>query len=199
MSLKAGRVGVNPADVDPIDGHISPESVDSYTKAQADAKFETQEAAALLQPKTLIVPISMLQGSLLVPKTTVEDVIQTMDNAMTNAEMSDLLTVKEYTDKLASRNANIATVQVAKIKKTANINELNVSITIGASNISAWTNLLQFEGITPISGNINAILFNNTDNSGELCLSGIYTDSYLQTNKTLVANKKYNISFMWIG
>lgn len=89
MSLKAGRVGVNPADVDPIDGHISPSSVDSYTKAQADAKFETLEAAAALQPKTLAVPIEMLQGSLLVPKTTVEDVIQTMDNAMTNRELTE--------------------------------------------------------------------------------------------------------------
>ena len=89
MSLKAGRVGVNPADVDPIDGHISPSSIDSYTKTEADAKFETQEAAAALQPKTLTVPISMLQGSLLVPKTTVEDVIQTMDNAMTNKELTD--------------------------------------------------------------------------------------------------------------
>ena len=71
MSLKAGRVGVNPADVDPIDGHINPESVDSYTKAQADAKFETLEAAAALQPKTLAVPVHMLSGS----KLTVESVL----------------------------------------------------------------------------------------------------------------------------
>ena len=72
MSLKAGRVGVNPADVDPINGHISPESISAYTKQEADAKFETQEAASLLQSKTLAVPISMLDGS----KLTVESALQ---------------------------------------------------------------------------------------------------------------------------
>lgn len=107
MSLKAGRVGVNPADVDPIDGHISPSATGAYTKQEADAKFETQTHAsetyetktdaAALQPKTLAVPISMLQGSLLVPKTTVEDVIQTMNNAMTNRELTEKVTVKTGT------------------------------------------------------------------------------------------------------
>lgn len=42
MSLKAGRVGVNPADVDPIDGHISPSATDAYTKQEADDKFQTK-------------------------------------------------------------------------------------------------------------------------------------------------------------
>lgn len=81
MSLKAGRVGVNPADVDPINGHINSESVDSYTKAQADNKFATIEDA---QPKRLTVPISMLSGSLITSLSTVEDVIATMNNAPTN-------------------------------------------------------------------------------------------------------------------
>ena len=86
MSLKAGRVGVNPADVDPIDGHINPSSLEGYTKEEADAKFETQTHAAntyetkteatLLQPKTLAVPISMLDGS----KLTVESALQGLDN-----------------------------------------------------------------------------------------------------------------------
>lgn len=40
MSLKAGRVGVNPKDVDPVDGSIKPGSGDAYTKSQADAKFQ---------------------------------------------------------------------------------------------------------------------------------------------------------------
>ena len=86
MSMKAGRVGVHPADVDPINGHISPSAVDGYTKAQADNKFATIENA---QPKTLAVPISMLVGSQLVPKTTVESVLETMDKAMTNVELTD--------------------------------------------------------------------------------------------------------------
>lgn len=107
MSLKAGRVGVNPADVNPINGHIEPESIDSYTKAQADAKFETQIHAAsayetqtaaasehaLLQPKTLAVPISMLSGS----KLTVESALQGLNDS-TNEEYLDFTT--EYTDKL---------------------------------------------------------------------------------------------------
>ena len=38
MSLKAGRVGVNPSDVDPINGHIN---TSAYTKTEADAKFAT--------------------------------------------------------------------------------------------------------------------------------------------------------------
>lgn len=42
MSLKAGRVGVHPADVDPINGHISPDATGAYTKAQADEKFLTK-------------------------------------------------------------------------------------------------------------------------------------------------------------
>ena len=40
MSLKAGRVGVNPADVDPIDGHING-NISAYTKDEADVKFAT--------------------------------------------------------------------------------------------------------------------------------------------------------------
>lgn len=108
MSLKAGRVGVNPVDVDPISGHISPSSVDAYTKAQADDKFLSKTDASStyesksdastahnqLQPKTLVVPISMLEGSQLVPKTTVEAVIQTMNNAMTNADLTELIDKK---------------------------------------------------------------------------------------------------------
>lgn len=103
MSLKAGRVGVAPDQVDDF-GVIKSEATGGYTKQEADAKFETKTNAnteyAKLQPKTLSVPISMLQGSLLVPKTTVEDVIQTMDNAMTNRELTDAVTQNETTIEL---------------------------------------------------------------------------------------------------
>ena len=91
MALKAGRVGVAPDQVDEF-GIINSEATSGYTKQEADAKFETQTNAsteyAKLQPKTLSVPISMLQGSTLVQKTTVESVLQTMDNAMTNVELT---------------------------------------------------------------------------------------------------------------
>ena len=98
MSLKAGRVGVNPADVDPINGHISPDSVDSYTKTQADDKFlsksdaastyETKENAAALQPKTLAVPIETLSGS----KLTVESALQGL-----NSDKQDKITQNSST------------------------------------------------------------------------------------------------------
>lgn len=99
MSLKAGRVGVNPADVDPINGHISPDSVNSYTKAQADAKFETQTHAAstyetkseaetahaLLQPKTLAIPLHMLDGS----KLTVETALHGLNNGKVDRDRAN--------------------------------------------------------------------------------------------------------------
>ena len=101
MALKAGRVGVSPDQVDEF-GKISSDATGAYTKQEADAKFETQThasntyetktEAAALQPKTLSVPISMLIGSQLVPKTTVESVIATMNNAKTTAELTDDVT-----------------------------------------------------------------------------------------------------------
>lgn len=86
MSLKAGRVGVNPSQVDPVDGSILSDATSGYTKQEADAKFLTQTdaantyesksdasiARAALQPKTLAVPISMLDGT----KLTVENALQ---------------------------------------------------------------------------------------------------------------------------
>ena len=76
MATKAGRVGVNPSDVDPVSGHISPESVDSYTKEQSDAKYETKEDAATLQPINLSVPIEMLDGT----KLTVESALKGLND-----------------------------------------------------------------------------------------------------------------------
>lgn len=142
MAIKAGRVGVNPADVDPVNGHISPESVDSYTKAQADAKFETQTNAsteyAKLQPKTLAVPISMLQGSLLVPKTTVEDVIQTMDNAMTNAELTNALTVTNDASQITGSGVTINDCVKAK---AGNIRVYAIRFT-SSGDVAAGTNII---------------------------------------------------------
>ena len=70
MSLKAGRVGVNPADVDPISGHISPEASGGYTKLEADEKFLSKtDAGSEYQTKRLSVPVSMLSGT----KLTVEE------------------------------------------------------------------------------------------------------------------------------
>lgn len=46
MALKAGRVGVHPSQVDLFGKIVGGGSGDSYTKAEADAKFETQTHAA---------------------------------------------------------------------------------------------------------------------------------------------------------
>lgn len=46
MSIKAGRVGVNPSQVDPVDGTIKQSAQTGYTKQEADAKFETKTNAA---------------------------------------------------------------------------------------------------------------------------------------------------------
>lgn len=48
MSLKAGRVGVNPKEVD-VNGNLKKESSNSYSKAESDEKFETKANIGGLQ------------------------------------------------------------------------------------------------------------------------------------------------------
>lgn len=91
MSLKAGRVGVAPDQVDEF-GMIKSEATSGYTKQEADAKFETQtaatEALALKQPITLSVPIEMLSGT----KLTVESALQALNtDKVNNTAIIDLL------------------------------------------------------------------------------------------------------------
>ena len=108
MSLKACRVGVNPAQVDPVDGSIKTSATGAYSKAEADAKFETKSdattALAAKQPINLVVPIEMLEGTQLVPKTTVESIFATMNNAMTNAELTDAVKLISIIDAIVSTN-----------------------------------------------------------------------------------------------
>lgn len=117
MALKAGRVGVHPSQVDLFGMIQGGGSGDSYTKAEADAKFETQTHAAntyetkdtaaatyetkataaatyetktdaaQLQPKTLALPIHMLKGTVL----TVEGMFTGDQDALTNKELTDSL------------------------------------------------------------------------------------------------------------
>ena len=98
MALKPGRVGVAPSQVDLFGNIIGGGSGgDSYTKAEADAKFETQTHAAntyetktdaaLLQSKTLALPIHMLHGTVL----TVEGMFAGDEDALTNKELTDSL------------------------------------------------------------------------------------------------------------
>ena len=124
MSLKAGRVGVHPADVDPVSGHISASSSEGYTKTQADDKFlakndasstylsksdasSTYESKAdasiahnLLQPKQLALPIEMLDGT----KLTVESALQSL-----NGYLDDTLVWKGIVDSTGDLNDYIST------------------------------------------------------------------------------------------
>lgn len=78
MAQRAGRVGVNPADVDPVTGHVNVEVPGNvYTKTQVDNKFLTKtKAASDYQTKELAVPIQLLDGSALL----VEDALQGLNS-----------------------------------------------------------------------------------------------------------------------
>lgn len=88
MSLKAGRVGVNPSQVDPVDGSIKSSATGAYTKAEADAKFETKSdattALAAKQPINLVVPIEMLSGT----KLTVESALTGLNSDKCNNDVN---------------------------------------------------------------------------------------------------------------
>lgn len=99
MSIKAGRVGVNPSQVDPVNGFILSSAISGYTKQEADAKFLTQTDAVstyesksdasaaynALQPKTLAVPIEMLSGT----KLTVESALSGLNDDKTDDVVLD--------------------------------------------------------------------------------------------------------------
>lgn len=89
MALKAGREGLNPKFVDPVDGSLIMSEAGGYTKDEADAKFETKTDASNLQPKTLAVPIHMLNGTVL----TVEGMFSGDQGAKTNKELTDSMDV----------------------------------------------------------------------------------------------------------
>ena len=115
MAQKAGRVGVDPSQVD-LFGKIvgGGGTSDAYTKAEADDKFlaktdasntyetqahasstyETKTDAADLQPKNLAVPIHMLSGSIL----TVEGMFAGDQDAYTNKQLTDRVPVFKVSD-----------------------------------------------------------------------------------------------------
>ena len=106
MSIKAGRVGVNPSQVDPVDGSILSSATSGYTKQEADAKFLTQTDAAstyeskddastahnALQPKTLAVPIEMLSGT----KLTVENALHGLSDVQKSVVDTELTLTTNY-------------------------------------------------------------------------------------------------------
>lgn len=139
MSLKAGRVGVNPADVDPISGHISPDATDSYTKSQADDKFLSKSDATSLQPKTLANPITLLNGSVL---TTVEGALDGLQGAKTNKQLTDdntLISSSITTDNQINYSVNY----LEKVNRMCN---MSINMTL-LEDVTAYDTVI---GIVPV-------------------------------------------------
>lgn len=126
MSLKAGRVGVAPDQVDEF-GKIKSEATSGYTKQEADAKFETKTAAAEAlaekQPISLEVPIEMLSGT----KLTVETALQGLNEELTKlvtvqeSEVTNIRTGAEVTVDLGNhliRSGNVVTLLLSLSKVT---------------------------------------------------------------------------------
>ena len=86
MAQRAGRVGVNPADVNPVTGHVNVEVPGNvYTKTQVDNKFLTKtKAASDYQAKNLAVPIQLLDGTAL----TVETALQGINSQKQDKELA---------------------------------------------------------------------------------------------------------------
>ena len=200
MSLKAGRVGVNPADVDPISGHINSSGTDAYTKAQADDKFLSKSDAAstyesksdastahnLLQPKTLAVPIEMLLGT----KLTVESALQGL-----NEEINDINTVKEGTITTTFTFGNTHTV-----RKYGKVVELNLIVT-AIEDVTAYnTAIAQISAGFRPNADIQPISFLKV--GSEKVVRGYIKKStgeiQLQENVASGANGEFRIFATWI-
>ena len=147
MSLKAGRVGVAPDQVDEF-GKIKSEATASYTKQEADVKFETQlhaastyetkTDAAALQPINLSVPIEMMSGT----KLTVEQALNGLNGEIHDIEGGSLFRANKYNNGQAyggdcdSLSAGVVYVNSSAVHAP-----------------SAWTIILTFAGEkTPTSG-----------------------------------------------
>lgn len=126
MAQRAGRVGVNPADVNPVTGHVNvqvPGNV--YTKTQVDNKFLTKtKAASDYQTKNLDVPIQLLDGSAL----TVEAALQGLNSQKQDKQLAvpiSLLDGSALTVENALQGINGATIPDGDVF-TITINETDV-------------------------------------------------------------------------
>lgn len=158
MALKAGRVGVAPSEVDDF-GHIQGGS-DSYTKAQADAKFETQSHAAstyetksdaaALQPITLSVPIEMLEGTAL----TVESALQGLNEEITDiSEVEPVeLTLDDDTNIALQNNKSVRQGSVVCVRTQINIINAKAA---GSIIVKATAKHTQYGGAVLIDTNVD--------------------------------------------
>ena len=135
MAIKAGRVGVAPDQVDEF-GNINSEATSGYTKQEADAKFETQTHAAstyetktdaaALQPKTLAVPIELLNGSAL----TVEEALNGINEDKINKGISSTAVTDVVT------GADVDSDMGNHIYQTGSVTQLLLSLS--KVTVSAW-------------------------------------------------------------
>ena len=175
MSLRSGRVGVNPEDVNPINGKIQVEvPVNVYTKTQADNKFETKTHAGntyltkteaeALQPINLAVPVPLLDGSAL----TVESALQGLSKEKFNRAEQQMLGAKN----LLPTIGETTTVNGITITKNA-----DGSMTLNGTS-TAEVNLdyvLNNVGMSILRGNFIASLGNDT-------ISGMTINIYKSTS-----------------
>lgn len=175
MSLKAGRVGVAPDQVD-VFGKIKSDATTGYTKQEADAKFETKSDAttslAEKQPIQLNVPVKLLMGSAL----TVEDALQGLSNACIDAAESAV------TDIVTGASVGDAGNHLIKVGKV-----VTLTLRLNSVTLTAWDADLCMipEGYRP-KYNLRALnLFTNSVQALQINSSGSVKSTSDLSNATV--------------
>lgn len=178
MAQRAGRVGVNPADVNPVTGHVNVEVPGNvYTKTQVDNKFLTKtKAASDYQGKNLAVPIQMLDGT----KLTVEAALQGLNSQKQNMQLAvpikylngsvlgTFSTVQEalsgsYGENGAMTNADLTENKQDKLTVTfSNVTNVPTGITPTTNDVRKYGNIVTLvyylQGVTAAAyGSIGTI------------------------------------------
>lgn len=195
MSLKAGRVGVNPSQVDPVDGSILSSSTSGYTKQEADAKFLTQSDAAstyesksdantayaALQPKTLAVPISMLGGT----KLTVENALQGLNTEKFTYADNGVLGAKN----------RLALDDVFNGGELATITDNGRVIEVKSAAAGTW---LQFQVYVNVEENTDYIITSDIDytsGKGRIAVSNEANTSTIAQTEAVTSDKSVSLNF----
>ena len=171
MSIKAGRVGVNPSQVDPVDGSILSSATSGYTKQEADAKFETQANAAstyetksealtalgLKQNINLQLPIELLSGSAL----TVETALHGINVEKFTYADNGLLGAKNLIPKSKLRDRNYHGAAFA-VNSDGSVSRSNTCDTAGYADISNSISLPIGEYVFYVGGDVESVAIEKT-------------------------------------
>lgn len=199
MAIKAGRVGVAPDQVDEF-GNINSEATSGYTKQEADSKFETQTHAAstyetktdaaVLQPKTLAVPIELLSGSAL----TVESALQGL-----TGEINTNYGVKTSVGSSINQGIDQSVGNTAfKTNYNGYCLEVVLDFTVGADAIPAWETICAFpEAPVRISSdNVLCLIQDRSDNEIYGARYSFGNNNILSFSYIFKANTRYNVYFV---